>query len=88
MGAGTGFLNRVIWVENLVLGLLTACLGLGLALTASAVLCYWKLDVPFPSMAQELMWMLFLPGLTVAVLGWLVSRKVVDARPAPYLREG
>jgi putative ABC transport system permease protein len=88
MGAGTGFLNRVIWAENLVLGLLTAALGLGLALIASAVICYWKLDVPFPSMPQELLWMLFLPGLTVAVLGWLVSRKVVEARPAPYLREG
>jgi putative ABC transport system permease protein len=88
MGAGTAFLNRVIWAENLVLGLLTASLGLGLALIASAVLCYWKLDVPFPSMAQELAWMLLLPGLTVAILGWLVSRKVVGARPAPYLREG
>ena len=88
MGADVGFLNRVIWTENLVLGFLTSSMGLGLALLSSALLCYWRLDVPFPSMAGQLLWMLILPALGVAVLGWLVSRKVLSARPAPFLREG
>jgi putative ABC transport system permease protein len=88
MGADVGFLNRVIWTENLVLGFLTSGVGLSLALLSSAILCRWQLDVPFPRMTEQLVWMFVLPGSGVALLGWVVSRKVVRARPAPYLREG
>ena len=88
MGADVAFLNRVIWTENLVLGFLTSGVGLSLALLSSAILCRWQLDVPFPQMGEQLLWMFVLPGFGVALLGWAVSRKVVRARPAPYLREG
>ncbi|MFA5504301.1 MAG: FtsX-like permease family protein, partial [Vulcanimicrobiota bacterium] len=88
MGADTRFLTRVIWAENLVLGLLTSAVGLGLALLSSYLLCRWRLDVPFPAMAGQLAWMFLLPGLAVALIGWLSGRKVVTTRPAPYLREG
>jgi putative ABC transport system permease protein len=88
MGADTAFLNRVIWLENLILGAACSGLGLGLATLVSWGLCRWKLEVPFPQMGDALFWMFAVPTLGVAVMGWLVGRKVVFSRPATYLREG
>lgn len=88
MGASTGFLSRVIWIESLFLGFTTSALGMTLAVVAGWGLCYWEFDVPFPVMGDKLAWMLLLPTITITLLGWWVSRKVVGTRPAPYLREG
>jgi putative ABC transport system permease protein len=88
MGANIGFLNRVIWLENLVLGFTCSGLGLVMALAVSSILCSWRLKVPFPETGGILPLMFFIPGIAVALLGWLVGRKVVFSKPAPYLQEG
>lgn len=88
MGASTGFLNRVVWMESLILGFTCAGLGLGMAVATSWGLCYWNLEVPFPHMGYGLIWMFCLPAFGVALLGWLVGRKVIFSRPAPYLKSG
>lgn len=88
MGADILFLNRVIWLENLVLGFTCSALGVGIAILASQILCSWTLKVDFPHVTQAIAIMFFSPGIAVALLGWLVSREVVQTRPAPYLREG
>ena len=88
MGADLGFLNRVIWLENAILGLTCSVLGLGMALVVSGLVCKYRLDIPFPEMGVSLLWMLVLPAVGVTILGWAVGRKVVSSRPAPYLREG
>lgn len=87
MGASTGFLNRVLWLESLMLGFTASGLGMALAVVTSWALCTWQLDVPFPAMGAKLAWMFLLPTLAITGLGWWVSRKVVATRPAPYLRE-
>lgn len=86
MGADETFLHKVIWLENLALGFACSVVGLGIALSASAYLASQVLKVDFPSMSLALLVMLVVPTLAVGVLGWLVGRKIVSARPAPYLR--
>ena len=87
MGATPGCLARVVWLENLVLGAACSGLGLGLALTVSWGLCEYRMKVPFPEVTEWLGLMLIVPALTIALLGWLVGRKAITAKPAPYLRE-
>jgi len=88
MGADISFLNRVVWLENLTLGATCSGLGLTVAVVVSQIVCSWQLKVPFPEMGLSLLAMLIAPALGIALLGWLVGRKVIVSRPAPYLREG
>lgn len=87
MGAGNRFLGQVVLTENLLLGFTTSGLGLGLAMVASWAICYWSLKVDFPSLGAGPLWMLLIPAILIACLGWLVTRGVIATRPAPYLKE-
>lgn len=88
MGAPQSFVGRVIWLENGILGLACSLLAFLMAAAFSAGLCYWKLEIDFPGLGDIAWLMILLPTLTVALLGWLLSRSVIGARPAPFLREG
>jgi putative ABC transport system permease protein len=88
LGANRSFLRRVLLYENLALGGLCSSLSLGLAVGISWFLCGWVLEVPFPDLSDLLPLMLLLPTLVISGLGWLLSRGVLAAKPAPFLREG
>ncbi len=88
LGANRAFVHRVLLYENLALGGLCSGLALVLAVFSSSALCRWALEVPFPDLSAEIAAMLLLPTAAISGLGWLLSRRVVHARPAPFLREG
>lgn len=88
VGASKGFLNRVIWWENGMLGLACSGLAYSLAWLVSWGLCRWRLEIELPPMGQVAPVMILAPALVVTLLGWWLSRPVIAARPATYLREG
>lgn len=88
LGANRAFVHRVLLYENLALGGLCSGLALVLAIMISGALCRWALEVPFPDLSGLLPTMLLLPTAAISGLGWWLSRRVVHARPAPFLREG
>ena len=87
LGATRGFVARVLLWENALLGLLSSAIGLGLGCLAAWGICRWQLEVDFPVVPFTWCAMLAVPTLLVAMLGWGVSREVIQARPAPFLRE-
>lgn len=88
LGANRAFVHKVLLYENLALGGLCSGLSFVLAVFASYYLCGWVLDVPYPDLSDLLVAMLGLPTAIIAGLGWALSRGVIKARPAPFLRDG
>jgi putative ABC transport system permease protein len=88
LGANRSFVHKVLLYENLALGGLCSSLSFVLAVVISWGLCRWTLEVPFPDLSDLLAVMLLLPTAVISGLGWLLSRGVVSAKPAPFLREG
>lgn len=88
LGANRAFVHRVLLYENLALGGLCSGLSFVLAVLSSYVLCRWTLEVPYPNLSDLLLSMLALPAAVIAALGWVLSRGVIGAKPAPFLREG
>jgi len=87
LGATRAFVSRVLLWENALLGLLSSTLGLALGCLAAWGICRWQLEVDFPIVPGTWAAMLAAPTLLVTLLGWGVSRSVIQARPAPFLRE-
>lgn len=88
LGAQQSFLNRVLWYESGILGLLCSGLGLLPALAVTWGVCRWRFEVPFPQAGGWIAGMLLVPTVALALLGWAVGRKAVVAKPAGLLREG
>lgn len=87
LGARQGFLNAVLWLENLILGVSCSFLGLLLALSVTWGLCTWKFEIPFPQVGEWIALMLVLPTAGLALLGWIVGYRAIAAKPAGLLRE-
>lgn len=87
LGAPRRFVSKVNLWENALVGLLSSALGLGLGCLVAWGICRWQLEVDFPIVPGTWFAMLTVPTVLVAALGWGVSRSVIQARPAPYLRE-
>jgi putative ABC transport system permease protein len=88
LGASRRFVMRVLLYESLALGGLCSGLAFVLSVLISWGLCRWTLDVPYPDLSDLLLPMLALPTAAISGLGCLLSRGVVAARPAPFLRQG
>ena len=87
LGATRGFVSRTLLWENTLLGLLCSSLALTLAVLVSWGLCRWELDIEFSCLWGTWAAMLLVPTVLIAIIGWGVSRSVIEARPAPFLRE-
>lgn len=87
LGADRVFVQKVLIYENLALGGLCSALSFALAVIVSWSVCRWTLEVPFPDLSDLLPVMLLLPTAVISGLGLLLSRGVVGAKPAPFLRE-
>ena len=87
LGANRGFLARTLLWENALMGLQASFQAVALANLACWSLCRWELEVDFPRLWGTWAAMVAVPTLVVTLLGWWVSRPVIEARPAPFLRE-
>lgn len=86
LGANRRFLEKVLLYENLALGGLCSALSFVLSVLMSWGLCRFMLEVPHPDISDLVPLMLLLPTLAIALLGRLLARGVLQAKPAPFLR--
>lgn len=88
LGARESFLNAVLWLENLVLGVSCSVLGWILAVSVTWGLSRQQFEIPFPEVGWWVVPMLLLPTIGLTLLGWAVGYRAVRAKPAGLLREG
>jgi len=87
LGAGSGFVIRVFFFENLLLALFSAGSAVLAGQAAAWGLCHFLLEVPYhPEPVATLGFALAMVGMVVA-LGLLSSLGIIRRRPALYLRE-
>jgi putative ABC transport system permease protein len=86
LGASRRQILRILLVEYLALGVLSALTGVLLALVAAWALCRFVFEIHFvPEVVPLVVAMLVVPGLTV-VTGFLMSRGVLNQPPLAILR--
>ena len=87
LGAGNGFVLRVFALENLLIGSLSAILGLILAQAGAFWVCKVKLDIGYHPFLLSSGFMIGAAVLLVMAVGLTASRSIMEKRPAVYLRE-
>ena len=86
LGASRGQIFRILFVEYLALGLLASLTGILLAIVAAWALCAFVFKVNFAPQFVPLLLALFaVPALTV-LIGFLMSRGVLNNSPLAVLR--
>jgi putative ABC transport system permease protein len=86
LGATRGQVGWILFAEYLLLGLLAATVGLGLALVGGALLAAFVFEVPFvPAWGAIAAALVGVSALTVAI-GWAGSRGVLQRPPLEVLR--
>ncbi len=86
LGAARGQVRWILLAEYLLLGLLAAAVGLGLALVGGWALSAFVFEVPFvPAWGGVLVALLVVPALTVAI-GLAGSRGILQRPPLEVLR--
>ena len=86
LGAARGQVGRILFAEYLLLGLLAASVGVGLALIGGWALSTFAFQVPFvPAWGAVLVALAVVPALTVAI-GLAGSRGVLRRPPLEVLR--
>ncbi|MEM1041550.1 MAG: FtsX-like permease family protein [Bacteroidota bacterium] len=86
LGAARGQVGRILFAEYLLLGLLAAAVGVGLALVGGWALSALVFEVPFvPAWGGVLVALLAVPALTVAI-GLVGSRGILQRPPLEVLR--
>ena len=86
LGAARGQVGRILFAEYLLLGLLAATVGVGLALVGGWALSVFAFRVPFvPAWGAVLVALAVVPALTVAI-GLAGSRGVLRRPPLEVLR--
>jgi putative ABC transport system permease protein len=87
LGAGNRFVLRVFALENALIGLLSAILGLILAQTGAFWVCSVKLDIGYHPFLLSSILMIAAAVLLVMVVGLTACRSIMGKRPVAYLRE-
>jgi putative ABC transport system permease protein len=86
LGASRGQILRILFVEYFALGVLAALTGILLAIAAAWALCVFVFKVSFaPQLIPLLLALFAVPGLTV-LIGFLMSRGVLNDSPLAVLR--
>jgi putative ABC transport system permease protein len=87
LGAGRHFVIAVFALENLLLGLLSSLLALGLAHAGAWWVCTTRFDIDYqPFLPASALMVTATICLTVAV-GMVTSRSILAKKPVVYLRE-
>jgi putative ABC transport system permease protein len=87
LGAGRHFVIAVFALENLLLGLLSSLLALGLAQAGAWWVCTTRFDIDYqPFLPASALMVTATICLTVAV-GMVTSRSILAKKPVVYLRE-
>jgi len=87
LGAGSKFVRKVFFLENLLLALVSGVCALLLAQAISWGVCVFFLDTGYDPNMTGCIGMIALGMLLIALLGVLSSLPIVRRRPARFLRE-
>lgn len=86
VGASPAFVWRCLAAESCLLGGFCSLLAFGLSGAATAALCAWQFEVPYPMMPATWLLLLLLPAVSVALVGAWLARPALNIRPASALR--
>ncbi|MGQ4810323.1 hypothetical protein NKDENANG_03780 [Candidatus Entotheonellaceae bacterium PAL068K] len=87
LGARGRFIAKVLTLEHLLLGLISALLALALAHLGSWIIIKTVLDMAYRPFIGLSLLMSLGAMLLVIVIGWLASSSILRHRPATFLRE-
>ena len=86
VGATRGFVQRMFFLENLLIGLSGGAIALLLAQIVSRLICRRELKIPYePFLGRSAAMVAALVVLTTAT-GWLASRRILREKPVNYLQ--
>jgi putative ABC transport system permease protein len=87
LGAGKKFVFQVFALENVLIGLISSLLALGLAQAGAFWVCTVKLNIDYRPFTISSLVMVAATLLLVVVIGLVASRSIMEKRPVTYLRE-
>jgi putative ABC transport system permease protein len=87
LGAKGEFVLRVFTLENLLLGLVSAILGLGMAQVGSWLITTQLFELVYRPFYAASAWMIVITMLLVTGVGMAASISILRARPITFLRE-
>jgi len=87
LGAKGRFVLRVFAWENLLLGLVSALIALGLAQLSSWALSYWIFEIDYAPQLGASLLLIVVTVLLVMMVGLLASVSILNQRPIIFLRE-
>jgi putative ABC transport system permease protein len=87
LGAKGEFVLRVFTLENLLLGLVSALLGLGMAQLGSWLIATQLFELVYRPFYAASAWMILITMLLVTGVGMAASISILRARPITFLRE-
>jgi len=87
LGADSGFVLQVFFLENLLLALLSGGAAVVVAELGSWALCRFLLDIPYQAHWFAGMVLLLATACLVVLLGLLSSLAIIRKKPGGYLRE-
>jgi len=87
LGADSGFVLQVFFLENLLLALLSGGAAVVVAELGSWALCRFFLDIPYQAHWFAGMVLLLATACLVVLLGLLSSLAIIRKKPGGYLRE-
>ena len=86
LGATTGFVRRMFFLENLLLGASSGLIALGLAQTVSWLICRQELKIAYDPLPGRSLLMFAVVLLVTTLCGWLASLQILRQKPAAYLQ--
>ena len=87
LGARSNFVVKVFTLENIILGLVSACLALLLSHSGSWLLCTKVLNIAYQAFLAESILLVLTTVALVVVVGLVPSISILRKKPVVFLRE-